>query len=382
LIERAGGIIHKRKAHAAVLREAGGPFRIEPVRIAPPRRDEVVVQIVATGMCHADILVLNQEMGPSPPVVLGHEGAGIIVERGDDVGELEVGDHVVLSFAYCGACSHCLSNDQAYCDQAFALNWAAADPRGHKALYDVHDQPLEDYFFGQSSFATYAIVNQRSAIRVTKEVPLELLGPLGCGIQTGAGAVMNSLRVKSGSSFVCLGAGAVGMSALLAAKICGATPTLVVDVVASRLNQALELGATHVINAQAGGVLEKIRELTKGGASFLLDTTGVPNVISLGIESLAPRGTVGLVAGMAGNRAEFDITRLFSGGRTIKGIVEGDSVARVFIPQLVTLYQEGHFPFDKFVKFYNFDQINQAAEDSVNGTAIKPVLRIADPDTL
>jgi len=375
---RERATILMRKVHAAVLRQAGGPFHIEPVRLSPPRPDEVVVRIVAAGMCHADILVRNQEVGPPPPIVLGHEGAGIVVELGSDVCELEIGDHVVLSFAFCGACDRCLSGEQAYCEHAFAMNWSAADRGGHKALHDAHGEPLKDYFFGQSSFSTYATVNQRSAIRVPKDAPLELLGPLGCGVQTGAGAVLNTLRVKTGSSFLCLGAGAVGMSALLASKICGAAQAIVVDLVQSRLDLARELGATHAINGQAPDVLGTIRELTGDGTNFVLDTTGVSEVISMGIESLAPRGTIGLVAGIGGKKAEFDITRLFSGGRTIKGIVEGDSVARVFIPELVALYLQGRFPFDKLVKFYNFDEINQAADDSIKGMAIKPILRISE----
>jgi aryl-alcohol dehydrogenase len=367
-----------RDVHAAVLRQKGGPFVIEPVHLSPPRRDEVIVQIVATGMCHADIIVRDQEMGPPPPIVLGHEGAGIVVERGEDVSELKLGDHVVLSFAFCGACDHCLCSDQAYCDHAGVMNWAAADRQGHQALRDAEGKPLRDYFFGQSSFATYAVVNQRSAIRVSKQAPLELLGPLGCGIQTGAGAVMNSLQVQTGSNFVCFGAGAVGMSAVLAARICGAANIIAVDVVESRLNLASELGATHVIDGLATDVHEQISELTDGGADFALDTTGVSQVISTGIDSLAARGVIGLVAGIGGKKAEFDITRLYAGGRTIKGIVEGDSVAQVFIPQLVTLYQQGRFPFDRLIKYYQFDEINQAADDSLNGTAIKPILIISE----
>ncbi|WP_375402975.1 NAD(P)-dependent alcohol dehydrogenase [uncultured Sphingomonas sp.] len=367
-----------REVRAAVLRQAGGPFRIEPVRMSSPRPDEVVVRIVATGMCHADILVRDQEVGPPLPIVLGHEGAGIVVERGVDVDGVEIGDHVVLSFAFCGACDRCLSSEQAYCYHAFAMNWSATDRRGHKALHDAHGEPLGDHFFGQSSFATYATVNQRSAIRVPKDAPLELLGPLGCGIQTGAGAVMNSLRVTTGSSFLCLGAGAVGMSALLASRICGAGRAIVVDVVPSRLDLAMELGATHAVDGREPDTPAKILELTGGGANFVLDTTGVSEVISMGIESLAPRGTIGLVAGIGGRKAEFDVTRLFSGGRTIKGIVEGDSVARIFIPQLVELYRQGRFPFHRLVRYYDFEEINQAAEDSVNGTAIKPIVRMAE----
>ena len=210
------------------------------------------------------------------------------------------------------------------------------------------------------------------------DAPLELLGPLGCGIQTGAGAVLNSLQVRSGSSFASYGAGAVGLSAVMAAKVAGATTIIAIDVVPSRLELALELGATHVVNSRETDVVEAVRAITGGGADFALESTGRPDVLSAGVEALGGLGMMGVVgAPKLGTTASFDVNNLLLGGRSIRGIVEGDSVPQVFIPQLVTLFQQGRFPFDKLVKFYPLEQINQAAEDSTRGITLKPVLRIA-----
>ena len=190
--------------------------------------------------------------------------------------------------------------------------------------------------------------------------------------------MLNSLQVRSGSSFASYGAGAVGLSAVMAAKVAGATTIIAIDVVPSRLELALELGATHVVNSRETDVIEAVRAITGGGADFALESTGRPEVLSAGIEALGGLGMMGVVgAPKLGTTASFDVNNLLLGGRSIRGIVEGDSVPQVFIPQLVTLFLQGRFPFDKLVKFYPLEQINQAAEDSTKGITLKPILRIA-----
>ena len=362
---------------AAVVREAGGPFLLEPARLRAPKADEVVVQIAATGLCHADILARDQHYpAPRVPLVLGHEGAGVVVDRGASVRDLEIGDHVVLSFAFCGACKPCDSGGRGYCDRFTDLNFGGADAGGETALHDREGQPLHDHFFGQSSLATHAVVNQRYAVRVDRTIPLELLGPLGCGVQTGAGAVLNSLGMTEGSSFVVYGGGAVGLSALLAARLRDPKAAVVIDIVPDRLALARELGATHVIDARSDNVLEEVRDATGGGADFALDTTGIPEAIGGAIDGLAKRGSLGLVAAAPGAVATFEILPMFLRGCTIRGIIEGDSIAETFIPQLLDHYRQGRFAFDRLLKFYAFEDLNQAVEDALNGSAIKPVVRI------
>jgi aryl-alcohol dehydrogenase len=366
----------QRYITAAVVRQAGGPFGLEPVTLRGPGTDEVIVEVKATGMCHADIVVRDQQIPTPLPLVLGHEGAGVVVEKGSDVRNLDIGDHVVLSFAYCGHCAPCSSGHPPYCEYSFPLNFGGVARNGSHALTDSAGHPLHDHFFGQSSFATYAVCNQRNAVRVRKDVRLESLGPLGCGVQTGAGAVMNSLNVRPQSSFAVYGAGAVGLSALLAAKARGASTLIAVDIVAERLEMARELGTTHVIDGRAEGALTLIKDASHGGVDFSLDTSGVPTVIEQASAALAPMGRLGLVTGFPGTKAAFDINSIFQGGRTIRGIVQGDSLPHQFIPYLIDLHVSGDFPFDKLIRYYEFADINQAAADSHSGKTVKPVIRV------
>ena len=361
---------------AAVVRQAGGPFKLEPATLRGPGSDEVIVEVKATGMCHADIVVRDQHLPVPLPLVLGHEGAGVVVEKGSDVRNLDIGDHVVLSYAYCGQCRPCSSGHPPYCEHTFPLNFGGAARNGTHALSDSTGDGLHDHFFGQSSFATHAVCNQRNAVRVRKDVRLESLGPLGCGVQTGAGAVMNSLNVRPRSSFAVYGAGAVGLSALLAAKVRGASTLIAVDIVDERLKMARELGATHVIDGRAEGAVNLIKDASHGGVEFILDTSGVPTVIEQAIAALAPMGRLGLVTGFPGTKAAFDINYIFQGGRVIQGIVQGDSLPHEFIPYLINLYASGDFPFDKLVRYYEFADINQAAADSLSGKTVKPVIRV------
>ncbi|WP_027350410.1 NAD(P)-dependent alcohol dehydrogenase [Halotalea alkalilenta] len=370
--------VELRDITVAVARAPGKPFTIESARIRAPRADEVLVRIVATGLCHTDLIVRDQYYPVPLPAVLGHEGAGVVEALGPEVEGLEVGDHVVLTYGACGHCNFCASGHEAYCNDFFGLNFGGGDAHGHTALQTPAGEPLHDHFFAQSSFATYAVARERNAIKVPADAPLELLGPLGCGIQTGAGAVINSLKVRPGSSFASYGAGAVGLSAVMAARVAGATTIVAIDVVPSRLELARELGATHTVNSREVDVIEAVRAIT-GGADFALESTGRPEVLAAGIEALGSLGTIGVVgAPKLGTKAEFDVNGLLLGGRSIRGIVEGDSVPRVFIPQLVQLFQQGRFPFDRLVKFYPLEQINQAAQDSVEGVTLKPIIKISD----
>jgi aryl-alcohol dehydrogenase len=363
----------------AVARAKDEDFTIEPARLRAPQGDEVRVQILATGLCHTDLIVRDQYYPVPLPAVLGHEGAGVVESVGPQVVDLKPGDHVVLSYGACGWCNQCRSGFSGYCKDFFGLNFGGGDLAGKTAITDRDGGPLHGHFFAQSSFATYALARENNAVKVGQDAPLELLGPLGCGIQTGAGAVINSLRVSPGSSFASFGAGAVGLSAVMAARVAGATTIVAVDVVGSRLELALELGATHVVNSRDTDPIEKIREITGGGTSFALESTGRPEVVAQGIEALGPRGALGVVgAPPLGTAAQFDVNNLLLGGRIIRGIVEGDSVPQQFIPQLVALYQQGRFPFDKLVTHYPLAEINQAARDSTAGGTLKPVLRMSE----
>jgi aryl-alcohol dehydrogenase len=361
---------------AAVVRNKGGPFVIEQLRLSEPRDDEVLVRIVATGMCHTDMIVRDQMYPVPQPIVLGHEGAGIVEKVGPRVGKVRPGDHVVLSFMSCGACRQCLQGRPNNCENFNAHNFSGGRADGSGSLADERGA-VHDHFFGQSSFSTFALANERNVVKVTKEAPLELLGPLGCGIQTGAGAVMNALKVSHGASFAAFGSGAVGLAALMAARAVGATTIIAVDVIPARLALAKDLGATHAVNASDADPVAAIKEITGGGVQFALETTGLPPVVRQAVDALGVRGTLGIVgAAPPATEIKVDITEFMQMAKTIYGIIEGDSVPDVFIPQLIDLYLQGRFPFDKLVKFYPFERINEAAQDSERGLTVKPIIRI------
>lgn len=373
-----------REIRAATIRQKGGPFQVENLRLDEPRPEEVLIRVVATGMCHTDMVARDQLYDVPMPVVLGHEGAGVVEQVGSSVKKVAVGDHVVLTYMWCGHCKPCLRGNLTYCENFYALNFGGAREDGSTSTYEKEDCTsgsegrIHDHFFGQSSFGTFALAHERNVIKVPKNAPLELLGPLGCGIQTGAGAVINALKVSPGSSFATFGGGAVGLSAVMAARIAGAAIIIAVDVVPSRLELAKELGATHTVNSRETDPVEAVGEITGGGADYTLESSGRPEVLRQAIDALANCGTCGIVGAPAlGTEASFDVNGVMTTGKRIIGVIEGDSTPDIFIPALVELYAQGRFPFDRLVKFYSLDQINQAAEDSEKGVTIKPIVRLA-----
>jgi aryl-alcohol dehydrogenase len=362
---------------AAVVRDAGKPFQIENVKLGAPRHDEVLVRVVACGVCHTDIVVRDQGYASPLPAVFGHEGAGVVEAVGADVTRVAPGDHVVMSYAFCGKCQSCESGHPAHCRHVFEICFGGGRLDGSTSTVDANGAPLHDHFFGQSSFAQYSLANENNVIKVDKDIPLEILAPLGCGLQTGAGAVLNALKVRPGSSFVAFGAGAVGLAAVMAGKIAGATKVIAVDINADRLALATELGATHVVNSRETDAVAAIQAITGGGADFALECSGRGEVLRQAIDCLGFFGTCGIVGAQPlGNEVPFDVNGVMIPGKKIVGIVQGDVISQTFIPTLIEFYKQGRFPFDRLIKHYDFADINTAVEDSESGRTIKPVLRI------
>lgn len=359
---------------AAITHKKEDAFKIETVQLAEPKANEIRVRIVAAGVCHTDVVA--RDLGIAPyPIVLGHEGSGVVDEVGEGVSDLAVGDHVVLSFAHCGKCENCLTGHPTVCSIFNDLNFGGAMDDGTHRLCQ-HGTEIGT-FFGQSSFGTHAIVNAQNAVKVDPEVDLRLLGPLGCGIQTGAGTVLNRLKPGFGSSVVVYGCGSVGLSAIMAARIAGCQQIIAVDVHESRLALAKELGATHSLNGKDVDVVAEVKAITLNGSHYAVETTGVPAVVRQSLQALRPLGQCAIVG--ITPEVTLDIHNdLMAEGKSLVGVIEGDSVPRVFIPQLIAYYKMGQFPFDKLVKFYDFDQINEAFEDSEKGITIKPILKISD----
>ncbi len=364
------------EVHAAVVTDESDGFHIEELSLAEPKADEMLVRIVGTGVCPADIAVRDGGFGMPSPAVPGHEGSGVVEVVGDDVTNVEPGDHVVLSFDTDSSCRNCAEGNPAYCTDFAQYNFVGV--RGSYGSSPLHRDGEEvGLFFGQSSFATHSIVREGQAVRVPDDVPLELLGPFGCGIQTGSGAVMNTLNPDAGTSVAIFGVGAVGLSAVMGAVVKGCTTIVAVDLLDERLELAKRLGATHTINSsETADLAEEIRTIADGGVDNSLDTTSVPSVVRHAVEATRVPGTCGLLGGAPTEPdPNLDMGRILR-GRAVRGISQGDSIPGIFIPRLIDLYRQGRFPFDELVEFYDFDEINRAAEDLETGRTVKPVLRI------
>ena len=366
------------KIKAAVLNQPREPFVIEELDIdeASIRPTEVFVKLVATGLCHTDLTARDQHIPGQCPAILGHEGAGIVEAVGSAVVNVRPGDRVVLAPVSCTRCSSCLSGHPSYCREMLSLNLPGPRPDGTYPYADATGRAINGGFFGQSSFGNYCIANESSVVKVDESVPLEILGPLGCGFQTGAGTVLNVLRPGAGESIAVFGAGPVGLAALMAAKASGCTTIVAVDINGHRLELAAKLGATHVLNSRDHEVSTYILEaVLPGGLHCSEDTTGRNEVIAQAVGCLMVRGRCALVAVPSVPSLEIDWS-VMTAGRSVEFVQEGDSVPSILIPRLNSLYKNGLFPFDQLLRFYELDELNQAVADFENGTVIKAVIRM------
>jgi len=360
---------------AAVVESGGAPFTVSDVELDDLRDNEVLVRMVASGLCHTDLGVASGGLPFPLPGVLGHEGAGVVEQVGSRVTSVHPGDHAVLSFTSCGACANCRDGHPAYCATWLPANLIGGVRGDGSATITRDGQALGGHFFGQSSFAERAIVDERSIVKVDPSVPLASIAPLGCGVQTGVGAVWNVLAPRPGSSVVVLGAGAVGLSSVMAAAMSPAARIIAVDRVAERLELARELGATDTIEAGDGSLADAIRELTLGaGADGIVETTGSTAVLRQGVDALAARGTLVIVgAPPFGSEVALDVNGML-GGKRVVGLTLGDSETQTLIPALVALVAQGRLPIHRLITEYRFDDIGQAVQDMASAKSIKPVL--------
>jgi len=364
---------------AAVVHGAGKPFTIEQINLDGPAAHEVVVRMVAAGMCHTDLTVQAGFIPFPLPAVLGHEGAGVVEAVGSAVTSVAPGDQVLLSFTSCGACPACAGGQPSLCATWLPRNLLAGSrPDGTAPISGAAGEELHGYFFGQSSFSELALVDERSVIRVDPDAPLATLAPLGCGVVTGVGTVVNVLKPGPGASIAILGAGSVGLSAVMAAALSFAERIIVVDRVPERLALARELGATDTIDTGSTDLSEALAELTGGsGVDRVLDATGAPPVISAGIASLAAGGIFAMVgAPPFGTTVPVDVNGMLP-GRSLVGVTIGSAQTQSLIPAMVRLHAQGRLPVDRLITQYAFADIQHAADDIHAGRAIKPVLRFS-----
>ncbi len=357
---------------AALSRGPDSRFRIETLDLAAPGEGEVLIRTLASGICHTDLAVKAKWPIGYGPIVLGHEGAGVVVEVGAGVCGIRPGDTVLLSYRRCGRCRRCRAGRPAYCEQFALLNTSGGRADGSTPL-SLDGSPVRGCFFGQSSFASHCLTTVDNIVVVEPGADLTVLAPLGCGVQTGAGSVLNVLKPDETSSFAVFGAGTVGLAGLLAARASGVRTIVAVDPVAGRRALAAKLGATMTIDPGVDDPVEAIKDHTAGGATHALDTTGVPTVLSRAMKAVGSGGTL-VAVGLGRPEVSVDIIDIISGGKTLRGSIEGDADPHEFLPRLVALHAEGRLPLEELVTTYPFTDINRAVADSVAGVTVKPVL--------
>lgn len=356
---------------AAVATKPKSPLQLRELMLAEPEGNEILVKTVATGICHTDLLLRDGIFGPNHPVIPGHEGVGIIEAIGDDVKSLKVGDHVALSQSSCGHCADCRRAHPMNCRNYSQYNLTGLRPNGKRAILDAD---IGSNFVGQSSFASHILATENNAAKLPDDFPLDIAAPLGCGMATGAGTVINAMQPEIGSSIAVFGCGAVGLAAIMAATVRQCRHIIAIDLHESRLAMARSLGATHCINGRDNDVVAQIHAITDGGSDFAIDAVGAVPVIR---NTVAATRAGGHAALLGLDSLGKDIPVLLDWmvfNRKLQGVILGDQIVQTFIPHLVQLQQAGRFPFERFVTKYPFERINEAIADTEGGAVIKPVL--------
>jgi aryl-alcohol dehydrogenase len=350
---------------AALVEEARDPFRLETLELADPGADELIVRVVASGICQTDVHGRDDYFGIPFPCVFGHEGAGVVERTGSAVTKVRRGDRVVMVSPSCGSCAACRRGLPGYCAAARKIKFSGRLRDGREP-FRRGSTPVFGAFFQQSSFATHALATEGNVVKVPDHVPLEQAAAFACGVNTGAGAVLNVLRPQPGSSIAIFGGGAVGLAALMAARIAGCTTIAVADPHENRLELARELGATQVFKEKPAGAFD-----------FALEAAGSPVALRDALDSLAPLGVCCLVgSARKGVDAQIEMAQLQQ-GRTVRGCIQGDAPPDTFVPALFEHFRAGKLPVEQLIAYYDFAEINRAVADSLSGKTVKPVLRIS-----
>ncbi len=363
---------------AALVEENDGPFTITELALDEPGPGEVLVRIAGVGVCHTDGITRHGDLPFPLPGVLGHEGAGIVDAIGDGVDDVRVGDHVIIGWPHCGVCAHCRIGEPRYCarlGEALVGGHRLLGPRaGETALHRTDGRPVHSHFFGQSSFATHSLAHHSSLVVAPAELPIENLGPLACGLSTGAGTVLHTLRPGPGTSVVVFGVGSVGLAAVMAARSTAATRIIAVDRHPNRLALAASFGATHTIDVTTNDPVAAVNEICGGPADFAIECTGAISVCRQAVDSVGMLGTCALVGGApAGAELSVDhLTTLW--GKRIQGVLGGGGASRQLIGTLLELHQQGRFPFDRLIEHFPLSDLPAALEASYSGDVLKPVL--------
>ena len=332
-------------------------------------------------VCHTDLNFANEKSMPELyPAVLGHEGAGVVERVGSDVSKVDVGDHVVITYTSCGECKYCVRKETSYCNFWFKYNFGVGRLDGSKVFSERKTgERITSHFFGQSSFAREILVSEEALIKVDKDIPFRELAPLGCGLQTGAGAMLNVIQPIHDMTVAIVGVGVVGLAAIMACKLLPKKPKriIAVDIVPARLEMARKYGATHGINSKVNpDLFQSLMDISKGeGIDGSIDTTGRPEIIKHLANATARKGKiVSLGVGALDAESSFNIFNTVNAGASYIGCCEGNCYPPEFIPRLLAAKKDGKFPFDELIKDYSAKDMEKAAKDIHSGSTVKAVL--------
>ncbi|HEV2432355.1 MAG TPA: NAD(P)-dependent alcohol dehydrogenase [Burkholderiales bacterium] len=350
---------------AALVEGARDPFRLETLELADPGADELIVRVVASGICQTDVHGRDDYFGIPFPCVFGHEGAGVVEQTGSAVTKVRRGDRVVMVSPSCGSCAACRRGLPGYCAAARKIKFSGRLRDGREP-FRRGSTSVFGAFFQQSSFATHALATEGNVVRLPDGLPLEVAAAFACGLNTGVGAVLNVLKPQPGSSVAVFGAGSVGLAAVMAARIAGCATIFAVDLHDNRLELARELGATHVSREKPPQLFD-----------FTLEAAGSPQALRDAVDCLAPLGTCCLVgSARKGTEARLEMAQL-QHGRTVRGCIQGDAPPDEFFPRLFEHWRAGKLPVEQLIAYYDLAEVNRAVADSLSGKTVKPVLRIS-----
>lgn len=374
------------KTRAAVLRHTGAslpfaqsrPLDVVEVDLAPPGRDEVLVKVMAAGICHSDLSIINGDRPRATPIVLGHEAAGIIEQVGEGVTDLQVGDHVVLLFVpSCGNCLPCAEGSPVQCEPAAAANLAGTLLTGVHRLSE-NGEPIH-HFVGLAAFAEHTVVARQAVQKIDPRIPFDIAALFGCAVMTGVGTVVNAAGVQPGQSVAIVGLGGVGLSGILGALAAGATQVVAIDISDDKLATAKRMGATHTINAKDADAVEQIRKLSQGGVHYALEMVGAVAGLELAYKITRKGGTtitVGLPR-ISDQIFSFPSAHMVAEERTLKGSYMGSCIPRRDVPRYISLYEAGRLPVEQLVSGYlTLDQINEGFDRLASGQAIRQIIRM------
>ena len=371
------------KTRAAVLREMGAqrpyktsqPLKIEELELDAPGHGEILVRVRAAGLCHSDLSVIDGNRPRPLPMALGHEAAGEVMEVGDGVTDLEVGDHVVFSFVpSCGTCDYCLDGRAALCAPGAAANNEGTLLGGGMRLHQ--NEHTVNHHLGVSGFAEYAVTSRRSAVKVNKDLPFDIAAVFGGAVLTGVGAVVHTAGLRAGQSVLVVGLGGVGLSAVLGAVAGGARQIIAADIAQDKLDMAKSLGATHVVNSRDEDAVEQVKAISGGGVDIAAEFAGVGPALEFAFAATGKGGKT-VTAGLPhpSTRMAVSPVQLVAEERSLLGSYLGGHVPALDIPEYVALYLAGRLPVDKLLTHrLKLEDINEGFDRLADGEAIRQVI--------